>query len=347
MMNKFLRSMKLSFVCVFPAIFFFISGCGSGTRPDLKQTETVPEISNPEALKNVKIGMSLYTLSAPYFVALMKAAQQKTEAMGMKFVYVNAEDDINKQIASVEDLLAQGINLLILNPRDPKALVQSTKSATKAGVPVIIVDSSIDPSADFVTNILSNNLENGELVGEWLVKNKSGEKLKIALLSGAQGNPVGKERRQGIFRGIIEQQLRSAGQVEFEIVSQGWGNWTYEGGLKAMEDILVAHPDVNVLVSEQDAMALGAMQAIDEAGKSKDILIVAGADGQKEALKLIKEGKYGATGQNDPVQIGERAVEVAARIIAGEKDFPRIIYTPAVCISIDNVDNYYNPDAIF
>jgi|WetSurMetagenome_2_1015567.scaffolds.fasta_scaffold48840_2 ribose transport system substrate-binding protein len=323
------------------------SGCSSGHKTNEKQTENNLSHPNPEALKNIKIGMSIKTLSAPYFVALVNTVKKKTEEMGMKFVYVDAQDDINKQISSVEDLLVQGINVLIFDPLDPKALVQATKSATRAGVPVIIVDSSIDPSADYVTNILSNNLENGELVGEWLVNKTSGKKLKIALLSGAQGNPVGKERREGIFRGIIEQQLRSIGKVEFEIVSQGWGNWTYEGGLKAMEDMLVAHPDINVLVSEQDAMALGAIQAIEAAGRSKDIIIVAGADGQKAALKLIKDGKYGATGLNDPLQIGKQAVEIAIKILSGERNFPKVIYTPAVCISIENVDEHYNPDAIF
>jgi ribose transport system substrate-binding protein len=346
-MKIFSLLFKSYLILLYTIAFIATSGCSSGSQESPKLTEKNSKQPNPEALKNIKIGMSIKTLSAPYFVALVAAVKKKTEERGMKFVYIDAQDDINKQISSVEDLLVQGINVLIFDPVDPKALVQVTKSATRSGVPIIIVDSSIDPSADYVTNILSNNLENGELVGEWLANKTAGKKLKIALLSGTQGNPVGKERRQGIFRGIIEQQLRSIGKVEFEIVSQGWGNWTYEGGLKAMEDILVAHPDLNVLVSEQDAMALGAIQAIEEAGKSKDIVVVAGADGQKEALKLIKDGKYGATGLNDPLQIGEQAVETAVKILLGVRNFPKVIYTPAVCISIENVDKYYNPDAIF
>ena len=114
-----------------------------------------------------------------------------------------------------------------------------------------------------------------------------------------------------------------------------------------MEDILVAHPDINILISEQDAMALGALQAITEAGKKGDILVVAGADGQKEAYELIKKGEYGATGLNDPVQIAEMAVEVAVRVLKGERDFPKVIYTPAICITKENVDKYYDPDAVF
>jgi ribose transport system substrate-binding protein len=120
----------------------------------------------------------------------------------------------------------------------------------------------------------------------------------------------------------IEQQLRSSGNVEFDIVSQGWGNWTYEGGLKAMEDILVAYPDINVLISEQDAMALGALQAIEESGKSEYITIVAGADGQKEALLLIKEGRYGATGMNVQTD-GEKDRRSSYEICQVSRTFPR------------------------
>ena len=98
--------------------------------------------------------------------------------MGMKFVYNDAQDDIVRQISFVEDLLVQRIDLLILNPLDPKALVPATKSATKAGVPVLIIDSSIDPSADFITTVQSNNRRNGELVGEWLVKQIDGRKSR-------------------------------------------------------------------------------------------------------------------------------------------------------------------------
>jgi ribose transport system substrate-binding protein len=295
----------------------------------------------------ITIGLSMKTLNAPYFVAQARAVEKAVKERGMKFIYIDAQDDMLKQVANVEDLLARGIDLLILNPLDPYGLVPATRTAARAGVPVIIIDSSIDPAAEFVTNIQSNNLRNGELVGEWLAGQMGGRRIKAAVLSGAKGNPVGKERRQGIFRGIIEHQLRTRGESGFELVFQGWGNWTYEGGLTAMEDILVANADINVLISEQDAMALGAMQAIEEAGRKEDILIVAGADGQKEALVKIMNGEQGATGLNNPVLIAEMAVDIAIKVLAGESGFPRIIYTPAVCITRENVEEYYDPDAVF
>jgi ribose transport system substrate-binding protein len=316
------------------------TGRGESREANADSSPAVP-------VADATIGLSMKTMTAPYFVAQVESIKERVEARGMKFIYTDGQDDIIRQVDNVEDLLARGIDLLIMNPLDPTALVQATKSATRAGVPVIIIDSSIDPEADYVTNILANNLKNGELVGQWLVRQMGGERIRAAVLSGAQGNPVGKERRQGIFRGIIEEQFRTLGETRLDLLVQGWGNWTYEGGLKAMEDILVAHPDINVLISEQDAMALGAMQAIREAGREEGILIVSGADGQKEAFEMIMKGQYGATGLNDPVLIAETTVDMAVRILSGDRDFPQIIHTPAVCVTAENVADHYDPEAIF
>ena len=196
---------------------YLFTTCKTGGTDNEQANENTGSL-NVEHLSEVTIGMSVKTLNAPYFVAQLRAVENRVKELGMNFVYIDAQDDLVKQVSNVEDLLVRGIDLLILNPLDPKGLVLATKTAAAANVPVIIIDSSIDPSADFVTTIQSNNLRNGELVGEWLVKNTDGREIQAALLSGAQGNPVGKERRQGIFRGIIEQQLRSFGDVNFEIV---------------------------------------------------------------------------------------------------------------------------------
>ena len=114
-----------------------------------------------------------------------------------------------------------------------------------------------------------------------------------------------------------------------------------------MEDILVAHPDINVLLGENDSMTLGAIEAIKEAGKQDDILVLAAADGQKEALELIRKGEYGATGMNNPALVAEISIEIGLEVLAGKTEFPRVYYTPAVCITKENVEQYYNPDADF
>jgi ribose transport system substrate-binding protein len=290
----------------------------------------------------------MYTLGAPYFAAQANAVKRKAAELGVKQVIATeAHDDMNKQLADVEDLLTRNIDLLILNPKDPIGLVPATKAATRAGVPVVIMDSTIDGSADFVAAIQSNNLANGELVGEWLAARMKGTPIRMALISGVQGNPVGKERRQGVFRGIIEQQLRDRNRSGFEILTQGWGNWAHEGGLQAMEDILVAQPGINVLFCENDSMCLGAMKAVAAAGRSEAILVVAAADGQKEAYQAIMNGQYGATGLNSPTLVANTAVELALAYLSGRRDLPRINYTPPAVITKENVNKFYRADSEF
>jgi ribose transport system substrate-binding protein len=197
--------------------------------------------------------------------------------------------------------------------------------------------------------VQSNNTANGELVGNWLAQQTKGKDLKIALISGDKGNVVGQDRRLGVFRGLVEGQLRQNGAVKFEVVAQGWGGWNHEGGLKAMEDILVAHPEVNVVLAENDSMALGARKALSDAKKLQGVLVLAAADGQKEALELIKKGEYGATGLNDPALVAKTAVDLGVKAVKGElpSDFPRINYTPPAAITKENVDKFYNPKAVF
>lgn len=302
---------------------------------------------DPVDLTQITVGLSMYTLGAPYFAAQAQAVADAAAEYGFNLISVEAGNDLNKQLADVEDLLAQGIDVLIFNPKDPIGAIPATQMATAAGVPVFIIDSSIDPSADFVTTVQSNNLANGQAVGAWLANRMGDTPIRMALLSGSQGNPVGLERRQGVFRGLIEQQLLNANTSGFTIVSQGWGEWASEGGLNAMEDILVANSDINVVLCENDSMCLGAMRAIEDAGLTDQILVLAAADGQKEALALIQTGEYGATGLNDPALVARTAVDLMIEYLNGRTDFPKVSYTPPMAITQENVAEYYNPDAVF
>jgi ribose transport system substrate-binding protein len=175
-----------------------------------------------------------------------------------------------------------------------------------------------------------------------------GTPMKIILLSGDKGNEVGRDRRLGVFRGLVEGQLVNEGKASFEVVGQGWGGWSHEGGLKAMEDLLTAHPDANVVLGENDSMVLGALKALEAAGKT-DVLALAAADGQKEALALIKEGKYGATGLNDPDLVARTAVDIGLKALDGSlpADFPKLELTTPAVITQENVDKFYRPDAVF
>jgi len=296
-----------------------------------------------------RIGISMKTLDAPYFAAQEVSAKKHAEELGCEVISADAQNDLNKQIADIEDMVAQGIGALIVNPRDSKGMVPAVNAASAAGVKVFVIDSTLDPSANFVTLVQSSNSQNGMLVGQWLADQTKGKDLKIALLSGDKGNEVGQERRLGVLAGLLEGQLRNEGRARFEVVGQGWGLWGHEGGLKAMEDLLVANPDINVVLGENDSMVLGAKKALEQAGRLDGVLLLAAADGQKEALELIKEGGYGATGLNDPALVAATAVDLAKKALDGElsADTSKITYTTPMAIVRDNVDQYYKADAVF
>lgn len=295
-----------------------------------------------------KVGIAMYTLGAPYFAAQVAAAEDQAKKAGCEVSSADGQNDMSKQIADVEDMVAKGVNLLILNPRDPEGLVAAADAATAAGVKVVVMDSSISTKANVVTQVRSSNDQNGYLVGQWLAKEMQGKPMKIILLSGDKGNEVGRDRRLGVFKGLVEGQLVNDGKVSFEVAGQGWGGWAHEGGLAAMEDLLTAHPDANVVLGENDSMVLGAIKALEAQGKT-DVLALAAADGQKEALALIKEGKYGATGLNDPDLVARTAVDIGLKALNGElpSDFPKLELTTPAVITQDNVDEYYRPDAVF
>lgn len=307
------------------------------------------EVTGAKAASDCHVGIAMYTLDAPYFAAQLEAASAAAVAAGCEVRTSDGQYDMIKQIADIEDMLSAGINVLIANPRDPQGLLPVVNSATAQGVHVVSMDSMLDPSGNYITNVSASNEANGKLVGEWLAKATGGEPLRIALISGTQGNVVGEARRLGVLVGLMDAELTNYAHLDVKIVGQGWGNWSTEGGLEAMEDLLTAHPDINVVLGENDSMVIGAREALKAAGQlSDDILLVAAADGQKEAYELIKKEEYGATGLNDPKAVAELAVDIGIRALNGEElNLGKYTFTTPAVVTKDNVDQYYDPDSVF
>jgi ribose transport system substrate-binding protein len=295
-----------------------------------------------------KLGVSMYTLGAPYFAAQLKAAEAEGKKQGCTVRTADGQNDMVKQIGDIQDMVAAGVNVLIVNPRDPKGLIPAVDAATKEGVKVIGMDSLFDPSANILTNVSAANGENGKLVGAWLAKKMDGKPIKMALISGEQGNVVGQDRRMGVISGLMDALLTNYGHADVSIVGQGWGHWSTDGGLSAMEDLLTAHPDINVVLGENDSMVLGARKALKAANRLNGVLLVAAADGQKEALALIQKGEYGATGLNNPKILAEMAVDIGVKALNGKAgELGKYTFTPPVAITKDNVDKYYDPNSVF
>lgn len=261
--------------------------------------------SGGEAGGDYTIGFSISTLNNPFFVTLSEGAEAKAEELGATVSVVDAQDDAAKQASDVEDLIQQGVDLIMINPVDSEAVAAAVESANAANIPVITVDRSAS-GGEVVSHIASDNVAGGEMAGELLVS-LVGEGAKVAELEGVPGSSAANERGEG-FNNVAEGQL--------DIVAKQTANFNRGEGLTVMENILQSNPDIKGVFAHNDEMALGALEAIEAAGK--DITVV-GFDATEDAVKAVEEGRMAGTVAQKPEMIGEMAVETAVKSLEGEE----------------------------
>lgn len=212
---------------------------------------------------------------------------------------------LTKQASDVEDLIQQGVDLILINPTDSEAVVATVEAANAANIPVITVDRSSE-GGDVVAHIASDNIAGGELAGEYLL-GLVGEGAQVVELEGIAGSSAARDRGEG-FNNIANGKL--------EVVAKQTANFNRAEGLTVMENILQGNPDVKAVFAHNDEMALGALEAIEAAGK--DILVV-GFDATGDAVKSVEDGKLAGTIAQKPDLIGQKAVEAAMKSLKGEK----------------------------
>ncbi len=325
----------------------------------------------PRDAHQITVGFSAFTLANPFFMEEVRYAAQCAEGYGMRFVYTDASDDMEKQSSSFDSLIAQGVDCIIADLRDPIGNVADIRRAVQAGIPVIAVDGGVNADAPIITLFSSDSYRTGMLVGQYAASHCNSNLLRIGVLSGRPGNAQGESRTFGMLTGVLH--MRSSGQTESQIdhaanalmdalmknghaenaeynvvlVAQGWGNWQEEGGLTATENLLYAYPDMDLLLCENDVMAFGAAQAIHAAGRTGKTLLAAAADGTRRALDMIRQGELLCTGYNNPRIQAKAAIDLIYDIfVRGEdaSDLPLYLQNIPVTIHRENVDTFLPDD---
>ena len=258
-----------------------------------------------EASGDYTIGFSISTLNNPFFVTLSEGAEAKAAELGATLSVVDAQDDASKQASDVEDLIQQGVDMILINPVDSEAVASAVASANNADIPVITVDRSAE-SGEVVSHIASDNVAGGEMAAEHLLS-LVGDGAKVAELEGVPGSSAARERGEG-FNNIAADSL--------DVVAKQTANFNRAEGLSVMENILQANPDVTGVFAHNDEMALGALEAIEASGK--DVTVV-GFDATDDAVAAVEEGRLAGTIAQKPEMIGEMAVETAVQHLGGEE----------------------------
>jgi ribose transport system substrate-binding protein len=215
----------------------------------------------------------------------------------------------------IENLLQTGIRALIVTPSGSREIASAIAKANLADVPVIVVDTRVDPKATadnklkIASFIGSDNYEGGRLAGEYLAKSTGG-KARVAILEGIPGHETGDSRLRG-FREALQQ------HPGMTIVASQPANWERDLGFTVFQNMLQAHGDIDALFACSDLMALGAVEAIAAAGRSGSIRVV-GFDALDDARKMIEAGRMNASVAQSPRDMGRIAVESAARLLRGD-----------------------------
>lgn len=264
-----------------------------------------------------KVAFVMKTLNHPFFLDMQRGAQEAADREGIQLVVQAAEReiDVEKQMQIIENLLQTGLRALVVTPSGSREIASAIVKANRAGVPVIVVDTRVDPKAaadnqlKVASFIGSDNYEGGRLAGEYLAT-ATGGKGRVAVLEGIPGHETGDSRLRG-FRDAVQK------HSGMSIVASQPANWERDLGFTVFQNMLQAHRDIDALFACSDLMALGAVEAIAAAGRSGSIRVV-GFDALDDARKMIEAGRMEASVAQSPRDMGRIAVESAARLLRGE-----------------------------
>ncbi|MBC7328146.1 substrate-binding domain-containing protein [bacterium] len=305
-------------------------------KAEVTTVEPKTAATKPTAKKKWLIGFSQSTMIDPWRINMLKQMQDAVEEHKdeIDFIYTDAKNDNNKQIADVQDLVTRGIDLLIISPREAEPLTPIVSEVYRKGIPVITLDRNITTS-DYTCFIGASNLEIGRKAGERMVKELGGKGVVVEI-EGILGATPTIERSKG-FHEVVDK------YKDIKVVLKRPADYLREPARKIMEDALQAFKKIDGVYAHNDEMALGALAAAKAVGKDKGLVII-GIDGQKEAFKAIMRGEMTATYIYP--NGSKEAIETALKILKGEK-VPKHISLPTVEVTKENVEKYYDPNAYF
>jgi ribose transport system substrate-binding protein len=270
-----------------------------------------------EASAKPTVALVVKTLNNQFFIDMEAGAKAVADSLGIELVVQapEREIDVERQMQIVENLIQRRVKVLLLVPNGSKEIVPAVVKANVAKIPVVVVDTRVDAAtltADggtITTFIGSDNEDGGRMAGAFLIE-RLGGKAKIAVLEGVPGHETADARLRGFRKAL-------AASPAMQIVASQPANMERDQAFNVTQNILQAHPNITALFACNDVMALGALEAIQAAGKARAISVV-GFDAQDDARKAIREKRMAATIAQNPREMGRLAVLTAFRLMKGE-----------------------------
>jgi ABC-type sugar transport system substrate-binding protein len=312
------------------ALSLTLSACKRDTSSGAANSPQTPVAPASTAAKP-KIAIVISTLNNPWFVVLANTAHDRAVELGCDATIFDSQNDPAKETSHFENLISSGYQAVLFNPTDADGSIANVRKAKAAGIPVFCMDREINANDAAVSQILSDSYSGCVALGQYFVK-QVGEQGKYVELLGIVGDNNTWNRSKG-FHSVVD---RYPG---LKMVAQQSADFDRAKGLEVMDSLLQAHPDINAVFCGNDAMAMGAYQALVSAGKA-DSVKVFGFDGADDVVKLIAEGKIAATGMQFPKLMARTVAEDAVKYIKGEHNFPQKTPVAVELVTRDNVSKY-------
>lgn len=299
-----------------------------GTADDLKVTQAEIDAAKQALGENGIVGIVACTLGSEYHSTVPNSAKAYADTLGIKTEIFDSEVKAEKQISAIENFVSKGAKVIILCVLDPKVIAAAVQEAADQGVYIIQY-----AGRESTPNGIGISIEDadlgcaaGEMAGDIITKEKGG-KATVAILDYPTVPQV-------VVRADNIEKCLQATAAEATIVGRFLGGTT-ENGLTSMESALQAHPEIDVVVSINDAGAYGALTALEAAGKDPKTTVIVGIDAEAQAKDLIKQGNfYRGTVDTSPAKTGEMTIDAVVKLLAGATA-PKNVKVPVTKITAE------------
>ncbi|MGM0621934.1 MAG: D-ribose ABC transporter substrate-binding protein [Bacteroidota bacterium] len=278
-----------------------------------------------------KMAVVISTLNNPWFVVLGESAAERARELGYTAHVFDSQNNSAKEAEHFDNIIAMGYDAILFNPTDADGSVLNVRRAKEAGIPTFCMDREINSRDAAVTQLLSDNFTGCVKLGQYFVRqmNKKGNYVEILGLVGDNNT----WNRSNGFHSVVDE------FPELKMVAQQSADFDRNKAMDVMETIMQANPDIDAVFCGNDAMAMGAYQAVLAAGKADEVKVF-GFDGAADAIQGIADGKIEATVMQFPVLMSRTSADLAHQYINGKRDFNSKTPVEVILITPENVEEY-------
>ncbi len=312
---------------VIAALVLVLAACGGSGSPGESPSSAAATDTGEE---QVHVGLVQIDLTHPFHVGEVEGAEEAARRNDFKLTVVGGEGDVTKQIAAFENLIQQGVDVISVNAIDIAAYGPALEAAAAANIPVVLLHSESD---QVVATLGFDEYATGQAVGEYaitLLEEKNGSASgQVAILQGLLGQGLN-ESRTGGFTDVMDE------YPDIEVVAKEPTNWDPQRATEITENLLVAHPDLDMIYGLSDGLTVPAAEAVERAGRADDIIMVS-VDGSDFALEAVEEGRLASTFLYAPQYSGYWKAWLPYRVALGE-DVDRENLIRGALVTPENVE---------